>query len=207
MSRVSVLVLAVCLTLGCRGEVQQAAASSGEQQRPVENHRPIHVDSILPREEALRRFREGLLAPGRLSHAAATRKELIAAFLRAVEVRDTAALRGLTLTQEEFAYFYYPSTPTSMPPYGLGPDVMWYLISENSKKGLNVVLAKLGGSKLPIRSHSCDPAKIEGENLIHYPCRFVLGGPSGDTLTARLFGPIVERDGRFKLLSLANTLD
>ncbi len=102
--------------------MQQAAASSDRQQhRPVEQHQPIHVDSILPREEALRRFREGLRAPANLTPAASTRKELIAAFLHAVEVRDTAALRSLTLTREEFAYFYYPSTPTSMPPYGLGP--------------------------------------------------------------------------------------
>jgi hypothetical protein len=202
------LVLAVGLTLGCRGEVQQAAASSGRQQpRSVEQHRPIHVDSILPREEALRRFREGLTTPTALSHAVSTRKELIAAFVRAVEVNDTATLRRLTLSREEFAYFYYPSTPTSMPPYGLGPDVMWYLISENSNKGLGVVLEKLGGKRIPIQRHSCDPAKAEGENRIYFPCRFVLQGPSGDEATARLFGPIVERGGRFKLLSLANTLD
>lgn len=199
--------LAVGLTLGCRGEVQQLAASSAREHVPVEEHRPIHVDSILPREEALRRFREGLTAPAGLSQAASSRNELIEAFVRAVEVKDTAALRGLTLTWEEFAYFYYPSTPASMPPYGLGPDVMWYLITENSNKGLGVILEKLGGKRIPIQRRSCDPAKPEGENRVYYPCQFVLRGPSGDTVSARLFGPIVERGGRFKLLSLTNTLD
>lgn len=202
------LVLAVGLTLGCRGEVRQASASPArEANRPVQPHQPIHIDSILPREEALRRFREGLIAPTELSRAASTRKALITAFIRAIEARDTVALRKLTLTREEFAYLYYPSTPTSLPPYGLAPDVMWYLISENSTKGLGVALEKLGGKGLAVERHTCDQSTREGENRIYYPCRFVLRAASGDTMTARLFGPIVERDGRFKLLSLANTLD
>ena len=80
------------------------------------------VDSILPVEEELRRFRADLPdAPTRLVGGTDNRDALVAAFLHAVQARDSAALARLALTRAEFAYLVYPSSPYTVTPYRQAP--------------------------------------------------------------------------------------
>ena len=53
------------------------------------------VDSILPREEAVRRFREGLAPVDSLQGGAGSRDELVAAYVRAIAEADSAAVARL----------------------------------------------------------------------------------------------------------------
>ena len=93
------------------------------------------VDSILPREEALRRFREGLAPVDSLAGGAGSRDELVAAFVRAIAAADTAAIARMAVSRAEFAYLYYPTAVEGKPPYDLEPGLMWFTLYERSNEG------------------------------------------------------------------------
>jgi hypothetical protein len=166
------------------------------------------VDSVVPRDEALRRFRHGLDEPGGLDGAAATSRDaLVRAFVRAVEAGDTAAALALTLTRAEFGWLYYPTTPQGLPPYDLSPSLLWFLTRGGTDKGLRRLLDERGGRPLGYAGYRCDPAPSrEGANTVWGPCVVRRVQAPGDTVEERLFGLILERDRRFKFVSLANKL-
>jgi hypothetical protein len=166
------------------------------------------VDSILPREEALRRFREGLPPADSLSGGAESRDALVAAFMRALGAADTAAIAGLAITRSEFAYLYYPTATQGLPPYNLEPGLMWFMLFERSNNGVSRALQLHGGTPMLLVDYDCGSgSQREGENTVYGPCVVRWRGKAGDTVAARLFSQIVERGGRFKFLSYANQLD
>jgi hypothetical protein len=170
-------------------------------------HRPTHIDSLIPRPEALRRFRAGLPPVDSLSGGVASRDALVRKYLRAIEKRDTVMLRRLLLTRSEFAYVYYPTNPQGLPPYDLSPDLMWFMVSTGSGKGLTRALAELGGQRLGYTGYVCDsvPSR-QGANTVWGPCAVHLRLKGGESTSERLFGLIVERGGRYKFISYANKL-
>jgi hypothetical protein len=167
--------------------------------------RSVHVDSLIPRAEALRRFRAGIPPLDSLSGGATSRDALVRGYIRALERRDTVVLRRLLLTRGEFGYLYYPSNPQGLPPYDLSPDLMWFMVSTGSEKGLTRALAELGGQRLGYTGYVCDsvPSR-QGANTVWGPCAVQLHPKAKDTTSQRLFGLIVERDGRYKFVSYAN---
>ena len=165
------------------------------------------IDSVIPRAEALRRFQEGLQRPDSLSGGTGSREDLVFRFVAALEARDTTALNALSMTVEEFAYLYYPTNPQSLPPYDVSPGLLWFLIEGNSRKGLALALEERGGAPLGYVDHSCEgEPSHEGENTVWGPCVIRRVQAPGDTVSERLFGPIIERGGRYKFVNLANKL-
>ncbi|MHB1311836.1 MAG: hypothetical protein ACYC3L_07440 [Gemmatimonadaceae bacterium] len=165
------------------------------------------VDSILPIEEEVRRFRAavGGHAVSALADAAPSRDALVARFAAAVSARDSVALRALAVSPREFIDLVYPSSPNTKPPYVQAPGLLWSQIQLHSRSGFVRLLERLGGKPLHVQDLSC-PATPErqGENLLHANCtvRFATGdAPLRD---GRLFGTILERHGRFKFVSFAN---
>ncbi len=69
------------------------------------------MDSVVPRDVELARFRAGLEQPSGLVDAAPTRDALVERYVRALERSDTAALAALAINRAEFAYLYYPTNP------------------------------------------------------------------------------------------------
>jgi hypothetical protein len=198
--RVHLLVVAGILlgSAGCDGP--DARAESGTA-RGV-------VDSALPREEMLRRFREGLPRADSLVGGAGSRDELVAAFMRALAASDTAALVGMAVNRSEFAYLYYPTTPQAKPPYDLEPELMWFLLVQQRDRGLTRALQLYGGTPVSLLDYDCgERASHEGENVVYGPCTVRWRGEGGDTLSVRLFNQILERGGRFKFLNYGNRLD
>jgi hypothetical protein len=165
------------------------------------------VDSIVPREVALARFREGVPEVRALVGGAPSREALVRTFVTALTAGDTAALRALTLSRAEFAWLYYPTTPQGLPPYDLSPGLMWTMFDLHGTRGMRNALEAYAGRPVRYVGHTCDArASDEGRNTVYGPCtvRFAL---DGTTVEQRLFGLIVRRDGRFKFVSLANRLD
>jgi hypothetical protein len=96
------LVVSLCLAAACaRSDAQRSAA-----QATVASADTVYpwrqpgdkVDSILPMEEYLRRFRAGLTEPVRFEDGAMGRNALARRFLGAVSARDTAELGRLLLS-------------------------------------------------------------------------------------------------------------
>lgn len=193
------LLLAGLLTGSCSPGVEAAppaAAAAGGV-----------VDSALSRDVALDRFQATTDRATELTSGAPAREALVLEFLRALEARDPAAAQGLALTRAEFAWLYYPSSPLGHPPYDLSPELFWFTLDTNGRKNLDRALQRFGGRPLGYRGYHC-PAEsvVEGENLIHAPCE-VTFEDQGEVVTARLFGPIIERNGQFKFVNLAGRVD
>lgn len=165
------------------------------------------VDSILPRAEALRRFQLNLTPVGELESPYASRDSLMAAFVKALGDRDTAALASMAVSRAEFGYLYYPTNPQSLPPYDLGPGLMWDLLQQRSERGVRRALAIYGGQRFQLLSHDCGQGSSrEGENTVVGPCALRLRDQRGKSLSVGLISQIVERGGRYKILSYANKL-
>ena len=193
--------------LGCDNRAQAKDAGPGPG-AAVAATSGGYVDSAISTAEALRRFRGDLEEiPTSLVRGATTRDALIQGFVRAMEARDTAALRDMVLSRAEFAYLYYPTSKFSRPPYALPPAVLWLLMRENSLKGVRRSLDRRGGQPLGYLGYHCEPQpEPQGENTLWNGCTIRRGVTPEDTITERLFGTIIERDGRYKFVSYANGL-
>jgi len=166
-----------------------------------------YVDSAIPIDEALRRFRRDLPEAKALHGGFGSREKLVRGFVRALEARDTAALRRMVLNPGEFAWLYYPSSPLSSPPYELSPALMWFQLQGESEKGASRLFSDRAGGALGYLGHTCASPRVEGKNRIHPNCELRRVSAARDTIAERLFGLILERDGRYKFVSYANRLD
>jgi hypothetical protein len=165
------------------------------------------VDSAVPRDVALTRFRECCGRVDSLSGGAPSRDALVRRFVHAIETKDTASLRELLLTRSEFAWLHYDTSPQGLPPYNLSPALMWFLLEGNGAKGLGRALDEYGGKPLGYLDYRCDEkTSVEGENTLWGPCAVRRVEPDGDTVQVRLFGLLIERGGRWKFLNYSNKL-
>jgi len=164
------------------------------------------IDSILPVEEQLRRFRTGVPDTVRgFEGGAACRDELVRSFGRALAASDTAGLVRLTISRAEYAWLIYPESALSRPPYRQSPDLAWMRHAAASATGLQRLLDRLGGSRLePLVSTCAETPVTEGDNRIWRDCAVRFELPPTGQQTLRLFSSIIERQGRFKILSYAN---
>jgi len=195
MTVLAVLLAAVVLS-GC-GDREVRAESGGA----------TVVDSAVPIEVALERFRRDVPRPAGLTGGVGSREELVRRFIAALEASDTAALRRMVLQKDEFAWLYYPTTVFSRPPYELPPALLWFQMGGQSEKGASLLLSERAGATLGYLGHDCASERQEGENTIYGHCVVRRVTAPGDTVRDRLFGLIVERDGVYKFVSYANKLD
>ena len=193
------LVAGAALLSACAGEARSASAAAATAGV---------VDSALPIPVLLDRFRATTVdTPTVLRGGAASPRDLVEALVGALATHDTATLRSLVLSRAEFAWLYYPHTKFTSRPYELGPELVWLQHAAASEKGAVRLLSRYGGAVLGLRSVTCaDSAVSEGPNRIVGGCRVRLTSPEGAVQERRLFGALLNRDGRYKFLSYANDL-
>jgi hypothetical protein len=201
----SLLVIAgAALVSACAGESRAASAepASGD---------PTYagvVDSALPIPVLLDRFRRTVVdTPSVLVGGAESPLDLVTALLGAVARHDTASLRALVLDRAEFAWLYFPDTKFTAPPYELGPELVWLQQGMASESGVVRLLNRFGGRSLRLLTLSCpDAPSIEGDNRIVGGCRVRFSVADAPAQELKLFGALLNRDGRYKFLSYANDL-
>jgi hypothetical protein len=109
----------------------------------------------------------------------------------------------MLMTAAEYITFYYPESPYTKPPYRQKPGLRWFLITSSSSQGASRVWQRHAGAPLGYAGYSCAAApEVLGSNRIWHECVIKLK-PAGGGRQLRLFGPIIERNGRFKFLSYA----
>jgi hypothetical protein len=216
----SAVILSAIAVAGCSpsGEQRELAAATPDaaradsiaraRQDAINRATPGYVvDSILPIEEELRRFR--LDAVGNVAtkfrDGSGTREMLVKRFVRALVVLDSADLEAMLIDQREFADLVYPESPYTRPPYRQAPGLVWNQIQNPSRSGLTRLIRRLGGQPLQYEGHTCvaQPDR-QGRNLIWTGCVVRLVDQNGDIRKHRLFGSIIERDGNFKFVSYVN---
>lgn len=213
-----VSVLATVVLAGCETRDAPPARDASSSPRSAADSQAAHiadvvshggvVDSILPIAEHLRRFRAAVpTRPDSLSHASASIDALVKRWAAAVSARDTETLNRIVLDRAEFAWLYYADSRMAKPPYEAPPELLWGQILASSDEGTQRMLNKYGGLPLTVKSVACpDAPEIEGMNRIRQNCTVSLTSNGVALPVSRYFGSIVERDGRFKFLSLANRL-
>jgi len=163
------------------------------------------VDSVLPMDVALDRFRADLEEPDRMRSGADTRDALVQGVMDALAANDTTAFEGLAVNRAEWAWLYFPTSINARPPYEIPPALAWFQLQERNRKGALRALRELGGHSLDYRGYACDPEPtLEGENRLWTGCTVTLSRDGAPPVTLRLFGSILERDGRFAVLSFTN---
>jgi hypothetical protein len=182
------------------------AAACGNDGTADRAQAAVHIDSAVSPETELARFRDGLADPGKLIGGANSRDALVRLFALALEARDTSALARLVITRGEFAYVYYPSHPQARAPYNLSPGLMWFMLEGHSRRGLVRALQQRGGAPLHYVGHRCPQHERLGDNAVWAGCSVVQQPPGGKAVAEVLFGPIIERGGRFKFVSYSNKL-
>lgn len=167
-------------------------------------------------EEELRRFRLAVVdeRSGRndvaevattLAGGTLSRETLVRKFITALETNDSSTLREMLLTASEFADLVYPESPYTHPPYRQSPALVWNQIRNPSSSGLTRLLRRIGGTQLKYVSHSCaQKPERQGANVIWADCAVRLVDQDRNTTRQRLFGSVIERDGRFKFVSYSN---
>ncbi len=197
-----VLALLVAAWLVVHNSRETIASDHGLQQGSV-----VAGDVLLPMPEMIRRFQEPLPRMDALGDGAAeSRDALVDAFVAAVEDSSAARLRSLRLDAAEFGWLYFPESRYTAKPYELPPETLWMLIDQNGLKGETRLLRRFGGASLEAGGYTCEPEpRREGPNTYWEQCTLEIRTAEGQR-TMRLFGSIMERDGRFKFVSMANDL-
>ena len=210
----AVVLLAACQSGDRKATVQTAAdsirADSLARARQDSSNRAqpgYVVDSILPPDEAMRRFTASF--PGDSATAlvggSPSRQTLVRRFVKAIAANDTADLRAMAVHGREFADLYYPDSPYSHSPYRQPPSFAWRQIQDPSTAGLGKLLKRLGGRPMKFVAEMCDPKPLhEGRTTRYAGCLVRVVGEDGAAVTKRYFGSIIERGGQFKFLSYTN---
>jgi len=163
------------------------------------------VDSIIPIDSALRRFRADLPAVASLASGATSLAGLVRELVTALAAHDTLALERLAVNRAEYAWLYYPGTPISRPPYELPPALAWFQLQEANRTGALRLFRTFGGRHLELQGQGCAGEPVtEGANRVWTRCVVTLGVDGKAPARQRLFSAVLERDGRFAFLSFHN---
>ena len=193
------VVLVVAVLAGCdRGAEPPAKTAAADSSPGV-------VDSVFPMDVMLARFRAGSEEPSGLSSGAATRDELVREVILALEASDTLRFEQLAVNLPEYAWLYFPTAKVAQPPYELAPSLAWFRVQEGNRQGVFRALREMGGRKLEYRGYRCGAEPIvEGENRVWTECLVQVSREPGEPAELPIFGSILERGGRFAILSYGN---
>lgn len=195
MKRGFVPLLAAGIVLAASGCVGEARG-----ERSIE----ATVDRSVPMSEMIERFNAGQPVVKALTGAAESRDALIAELVQAMERADTAAIRRLTLTRAEWGQLYFPTSRYATAPYELPPEIAYMLSASASEKGLSRLLQRLGGRDLALQGYRCTESAVEDRNRYWSECTLQYELPGEERVERRLFQAIIERNGKYKILSFAN---
>jgi hypothetical protein len=163
------------------------------------------IDSALPMDVLLARFRRDVPEVKNLRSNVASRDELVRRVIAAMGVGDTASLERVAVSLSEYAWLYFPTATVAKPPYEVPPALAWFQVQEKNRRGALRALRELGGHRVELQSYHCDASPtIEDQNRLWTGCAVTLSRDGATPVTIRLFGAILERAGRFEVLSYEN---
>src|SRR5262245_21319716 len=179
---------ATFLIAGCRAaqktptpaDSARADSIARARQDSINRAQPGYIiDSVLPVEEELKRFRAAIGGEPvtAFKGTSASREELVRRIVRDVAAQDSADLRTLTLTPREFADLAYPSAPYTHPPYRQPPGLVWMQIATPSRSGFKRLIERRGGAAFRYVDHTCKATpERQGVNTLWTECTVRLVG-------------------------------
>ena len=142
----------------------------------------------------------GLSSP--LAHSHASPEALARAVLEAMERRDAGALNALALSESEFREHVWPELPAARPERNLPFSYVWGDLHQKSDAGLRQTLARHGGAKYVLAAIRFKGETTEYQSYrVHRQSEVTLRDAQNREQNARLFGSVIEKDGRYKVFS------
>ena len=124
------------------------------------------------------------------------------AVLQALAARDTAALRHLALTEDEFREIVWPALPSSRPEVNLPVAYAWGTLAQNSQGSLAATLAAHGGRRYTLLNVRMTGRSTPYDTFtVHRDVALDVTDEAGVPREIRVFGSLLERDGRWKIFS------
>lgn len=137
-----------------------------------------------------------------LPHSHQSPDALARSVLTALEKRDANALLALALTREEFTEHVWPDLPAARPERNLSPGFVWGDLNQKSNVALRNTLAAHGGKKYELISIRYLGETTQYDSYrVHRESELTVKEPGGVARQIRVFGSVIEKDGRYKVFS------
>jgi hypothetical protein len=144
----------------------------------------------------------GCSRPPALANTFSSEHALADRVLGALAARDIAALQALSLSEREFREAVWPELPSSRPEMNVPVEYAWRTLAQNSAGHLYETIRAHGGRRYDLVRVQFDRETSRyGSFTVLRGSRLIVRDERGTQLHLRLFGSILERDGRFKLFS------
>jgi hypothetical protein len=137
-----------------------------------------------------------------LARAFASPQAVAEEVLGALARRDRAHLDALAMTEHEFRTVVWPMLPSSRPQVGLPADYVWQDLHARSTAHLLKTVEGVGG-----RAFDLVGVQFLGDTTdydrfrVHRDSVLYVRTGSGETQRIRVFGSMIEYEGRFKIFS------
>jgi hypothetical protein len=137
-----------------------------------------------------------------LQHTHGSPKAVAEAVVAALDRRDTAPLEQLALTEQEFRRVVWPRQPAARPERNIPWDYAWRALAGKSTLQLRGRIQEWRPARLMVVDVAFDGETTDYRTYrVLRKSRVTLRDAAGRLTTARLFGSIIEQQGRFKVFS------
>ena len=133
--------------------------------------------------------------------AAPSAEAAAAAVLDALERRDRDRLRSLAIAEQEFRERVWPRLPASRPERNLPFSYVWGDLRQKSEGRLAATLARHGGRSYELAGVTFAGVTDYGTYRVHREATLHVRDGTGAAQDLRLFGSMIEQDGRWKVFS------
>jgi hypothetical protein len=124
------------------------------------------------------------------------------AVLAALDRRDVETLERLALTEDEFRRLVWPQLPASRPERNIPLNYAWKTTHARSRQQLQERLAEWppGGLEL-VKVEFAEETTDYQTYRVHRDTTLTLRGADNNVVTKRIFGSMIEQNGRYKVYS------
>ena len=128
---------------------------------------------------------------------ARTPEELITQVLKAVEAKDAASLKALSISDDEVKRLVWPPAIIGN---GVTADSFTSTFQRSSAAGLNTVLSEYGGKKLQLTKVEMPKPSKQSNGAKVYPApKIAVKDESGQEKSAALIGGVLEQGGTYRV--------
>lgn len=141
-------------------------------------------------------------SPARLAHSQDSPEALARAVVSALEQRDIDTLNKLAINEAELREHVWPELPAARPERNLPFSYVWGDLHQKSTARLGQTIAKHGGKEYKLVSMRFAGGTTPYKSYrVHRDSEITVTDAEGGTQQIRLFGSVLEKDGRFKVFS------
>ena len=132
----------------------------------------------------------------------ASPEEAARAALKLVAAGDADSLVRLALTESGFREAVYPRLPASRPERNTSADFLWEMLHQRSRSSLAYTLDRYGGRRYELLAVDFLGETTDyGDFQVHRETVLTVRDPGGNEGTLRVFGAMLEHDGRYQIFS------